>query len=113
MDFKAQIEKDLAVFHNTGEFATQMNVWYCDNQYTIPVILDHTAAVERQGGQDHAEGINRIEALAYISMSDLGFVPKKGRNIEFEEAGAVTMYEILKSDFEDGEIILELGAFDE
>lgn len=114
MDFKAQIIKDLAVFHNPGEMAEIVNIWYCDKQYTVPAVIDHTAAVERQATQqDHAEGIHRAEALAYISLADLGFVPKKGRTIEIEEAGAVNMYEITKSDHEDGEIILELGAFDE
>jgi hypothetical protein len=53
-----------------------MNVWYCDNQYTIPVILDHTAAVERQGGQT-TQRDKPIEALAYISMSDLALYQKK------------------------------------
>lgn len=114
MDFKAQIIKDLAVFHNPGEMAEIVNIWYCGKQYTVPAVVDHTAAAERQATQqDHAEGIHRAEALVYISLADLGFVPKKGRTIEIEEAGAVNMYEITKSDHEDGEIILELGAFDE
>lgn len=114
MDFKAQIIKDLAAFHNPGEMAEIVNIWYCDKQYTVPAVIDHTAAAERQAAQqDHADGIHRAEALVYISLADLGFVPKKGRTIEIEEAGAVNMYEITKSDHEDGEIILELGAFDE
>lgn len=112
MDFKAQVIKDLAVFHNPGEMAEIVNIWYDQKLYTVPAVIDHTAAVERQA-KDNAEGIHRAEALVYISLADLGFVPKKGRTIEIEEAGAVTMYEITKSDHEDGEIILELGAFDE
>ena len=43
----------------------------------------------------------------------MGIVPKKGREIEIEEAGAVNLYTIQKSSYEDGEIILELGAFTE
>ena len=49
----------------------------------------------------------------YISHADLGFVPKKGKTLEVEEAGAVSEYIITKSSYEDGEIILELGAFEE
>lgn len=114
MDFKAQIIKDLAVFHNPREFAEIINIWYCGCQYTIPAIMDHAAAMEREirrGRQDHAEGINQLEALLYISHEDLGFVPQKGMSIEIEEAGAINLYEIMKSSYEDGEIILELGAY--
>lgn len=113
-DFKAQLEKDMETFHNPGEFASIMNIWYDGKRYEIPVVMDHTAATEREAGSgDHAEGINKLEALAFIALADLGFVPKRGRQIEFEEAGAIITYRIEKSDCEEGEIILELGAFDE
>lgn len=115
MDFKAQIIKDLAVFHNPGEFGEVTTIWYGGGCYTVPVVIDHLTAANRVNVKDtdHAEGINRVEAVLYISHADLGFVPRKGQNIEIEEAGAVNMYEITKSSYEDGEIILELGAFDE
>lgn len=114
MDFKAQILKDLKVFHNPGEFGTMTNIWYCGERYTVPIVIDHEAAQERKKKiDDHGEGINQIEALVYMSLDDLGFVPKKDRTIEIEEAGAVNMYRITKADHEDGEIILELGAYDE
>ena len=90
------------------------NIWYNGRKYTLPVIIDHEEARERQKlKEDHAEGINQIEALMYISLEDMGVVPQRGCTIEIEEAGAERLYEILKSDYEDGEIILELGAFDE
>lgn len=38
---------------------------------------------------------------------------KKGHEIEIEEAGAVSLYTIEKSDYEAGEIVLELGAYTE
>ena len=41
------------------------------------------------------------------------FRSKKDRNIEIEEAGAVSIYQIAKADCEDGEIILELELMDE
>lgn len=114
MDFKAQIMKDLKVFHNPGEFAEMMNIWYAENLYTVPAVLDHlTEADRQQPSGDHSEGIYRTEAMLYISHADIGIVPKKGREIEIEEAGAANLYTIQKSSYEDGEIILELGAFTE
>lgn len=114
MDFKAQILKDLKVFHNPGEFATMTRIWYNGNCYTVPIVIDHETAKDRKTlVNDHAEGINLAEALVYISFDDLGFMPEKGCNIEIEEAGVVNLYEITKSDYEDGEIVLELGAFTE
>ena len=114
MDFKAQILKDLKVFHNPGEFATMTRIWYNGNCYTVPIVIDHETAKDRKTlVNDHAEGINLAEALVYISFDDLGFMPEKGCNIEIEEAGAASLYEITKSDYEDGEIVLELGAFTE
>ena len=114
MDFKAQIMKDLKVFHNPGEFAEMMNLWYAGSPYTVPAVLDHlTEADRQQPSGDHSEGIYRTEAMLYISHADIGIVPKKGREIEIEEAGAVNLYTIQKSRYEDGEIILELGAFTE
>ena len=35
MDFKAQIIKDLKVFHNPGEFAEMMCIWYEGQQYEV------------------------------------------------------------------------------
>ena len=112
MDFKAQILKDLKVFHNPGEFATMTRIWYNGNCYTVPIVIDYETAKDRKTlVNDHAEGINLSEALVYISFDDLGFMPEKGCNIGIEEAGAVNLYEITKSDYEDGEIVLEVGAF--
>ncbi len=113
-DFKAQLASDMKVFHNPAEMAHTVNIWYLEKQYTVPAVIDHTAAEERQkAGEDHAEGICRANCLVYIALCDLGFLPKKDRNIEIEEAGAVTEYRIEKADCEDGEIILELGLMDE
>lgn len=44
---------------------------------------------------------------------DLGFIPKRNRELEVEVAGAMKVYTINKADHEDGEIILELGALEE
>ena len=50
---------------------------------------------------------------SYMSLYDFGCVPKQGRQIEIDEAGAVNMYRIAKADCEDGEIILELEMLEE
>lgn len=114
MDFKTQLLKDLSVFHNPSEFAVMTKIWYGGMHYTIPIVIDHEEATDRKRlRDDHAEGIHQIDATVYISFNDLGIVPEKGCTIEIEEAGAVKLYEIMKSDYEDGEIILELRAFDE
>jgi hypothetical protein len=112
MDFKAQILKDLKVFHNPGEFATMTNIWYDGGYYTVPVIIDHETAKDRKTpSNDHAEGINFAEAIVYISFDDFRVMPKKGHSIEIEEAGVVNEYEITKADYADGEIVLEVGAY--
>ena len=103
-DFKALLDSDMKVFHNPAEFAHETNIWYLEKKYTVQAIIDHTAAEERQrAGEDHAEGIYRANCLVYIALRDLGF----------EEAGAVSIYQIAKADCEDGEIILELELMDE
>lgn len=113
-DFKEQLVKDMAIFHNPKEFAHIVNIWYLGRCYTVPAIIDHTAAEERvKTAGDHAEGIYRANCLVYISLYDLGFVPKKDRNIEIEVGGAVSLYRIEKADCEDGEIILELEMLEE
>ena len=109
MDFKAQLVSDMKVFHNCGEMATMTDVWYQEKQHYIPIIIDHTAADERQRGSgDNAEGLHRASCLVYMSLYDFGCVP-----IEIDEAGAVNMYRIAKADCEDGEIILELEMLEE
>jgi hypothetical protein len=114
MDFKAQLVSDMKVFHNCGEMATMTDVWYQEKQHYIPIIIDHTAADERQrGSRDKAGGWDRASCLVYMSLYDFGCVPKQGRQIEIDEAGAVNMYRIAKADCEDGEIILELEMLEE
>lgn len=114
MDFKAQIIEDLKVFHNPGEFAEMTDIWYEGQLYTVPAVIDHLTETDRQQLQtDHAEGIYRAEVMLYISHADIGIVPQKGREIEIEEAGAVSCYTIEKSSYEAGEIVLELGAYTE
>ena len=62
---------------------------------------------------DFKAGINRASCLGYMALYDFGCVPKKGRQLEIDEAGAINMYNISKADCEDGEIILELEMLEE
>ena len=114
MDFKGQMLKDLEIFHNSAEFASMADIWYNGRKYTLPVIIDHEAFTDRKRlADDHGVGLSQADARAYMSLADLGFLPKRGAMLEIEEAGAVRMYEIVRSSHEDGEIVLDLGAFEE
>jgi hypothetical protein len=114
LDFKAQLHKDMEVFHNPGEFATETKFWYDGEMYEVPLVFDKESVIAYKGsGGYHAEGINEVEAIVYIAHKDVGFVPRKDHSFEIEIAGAVETYNIIQSDYEDGEIILRLGAFGE
>lgn len=114
MDFKTAVLKDMETFHNVSEFAVIKEIRYDSEFYKVPVILDHETAMERkQLAGDNGEGINKIEVIAYIALSDLGFVPHRGNTIEIEDGGRYRMFNISNAECEDGEIILELGAYDE
>lgn len=113
-DFKALLDRDMAVFHNAAEMAHAVGIRYAGQQRTVPAVIDRTAAQGRKKLEsDHAEGLHRADCIVYVALRDLGIVPKQGRNIEIEEAGAATEYVVAKADVEDGEIILELELMEE
>lgn len=112
MDFKTQLLNDLKVFHDPKEFATITNIWYNGINYTLPILIDHETIKGRKTLiNDHGEGVNLAEALAYISFNDFGIIPQKGNTIEIEESGVINIYEIIEIHYEDGEIVLEMEAF--
>lgn len=112
MDFKAQIDADMKVFHNSAEFATVAGFWYDREWHEAPVIMDHEAAADRKRlADDNAPGVSEIEALVYVALKDLGFMPERNHEFAVKVAGATQEYNILKVEHEDGEIIMELGAF--
>ena len=77
MDFKAQLVADMRVFHNPAEMATLTGFYYDRKWYEVPAVLDHEAAAERQRGSgDNAPGVSELEALVYVSLYDLGFMPE-------------------------------------
>lgn len=88
MDFKAQLASDMKVFHNCGEMATMTDIWYQGKKHYLPIIIDHTAADERQRGNgDNAEGINRASCLVYMSLYEFGCVPKKDASLKLTKPG--------------------------
>lgn len=114
MDFRKQLEKDMDVFHNPKEFASFATFWYDRKPKEAPVILDFEEARKRiQKVEDHAPGVSEIEALAYIAEKDLSFIPERGHEFAVEFREDAQEYNILEVRIEDGEIILELGAYAE
>ena len=114
MDFKAQLAADMRVFHNPAEFATIAGFYYDREWHEVPVVLDHEAAAERQRpGGDNPPGQYRLEAVAYVSLYDLGFMPERDHTFAVKVAGVTQQYNIERAHHEDGEIILELGALGE
>jgi len=114
MNFKSQLIKDMDVFHNPEEMAQMLDVIYQGSVHTVPVVLDHTEAADRAAGEDHAQGIYRVDVVAYMALKDMTIVPRKDASIEIgSEATGYTLYNIEKSTVEDGEIILELVVYDE
>ena len=83
MDFKAQLASDMKVFHNCGEMATMTDIWYQGKKHYLPIIIDHTAADERQRGNgDNAEGICRYMILVAFPKKDASLkLTKPGQSI--------------------------------
>lgn len=114
MDFKAQLVADMRVFHNPEEMATLTGFYYDRKWHEVPAVLDHEAAADRQRpGGDNAPGVSDLEALVYISLYDLGFMPEREHKFGVKVAGVYQEYDIVRAHHEDGEIILELGALGE
>jgi hypothetical protein len=115
MNFKDVVARDIkTVFHNSNEFAETQTVVYNGKEYTIPVILDHTEATERKKTiHDNAEGIFKVDAVAYIAHEDIKTIPRKDRQIEIGTGDCLELYNIVGVQYEDGEIILDLEMMDE
>lgn len=79
MDFKAQIIEDLKTFHNPGEFAEIMRIWYDGQQYEVPAVLDHMTGTDRQKpGGDNAEGYIEQKQCFIYPMQIWALYRKKG-----------------------------------
>jgi len=111
MNFKAQIERDLAtVFHNSGELADDLEFWIDGIRYKGPVILDDGGAEDRKKpSTDHADGLVLVDLVMYAPLSLLKTVPKRGLNVEIGN----DVYTIIKVHPEAGEIVLYLEMLTE
>ena len=65
-DFKALLDSDMKVFHNPAEFAHETNIWYLEKKYTVPVIIDHTAAEDRKKLEKTTQRVYTGQIVWYI-----------------------------------------------
>ena len=110
--FKAQAEHDIgAVFHNKEEFADLAEIEYNGEVYKdIPIVIDSEIAKERtKASGDNSVGIFAADITVFISFWDLQIMPRKETEIKI---GGIE-YSIVKTEFEEGEIILDLEMLDE
>lgn len=109
--FKDCLARDLdTVFHNTAEFATCTEIRYDGESYTVNAVIDTCEeAARKQDADDYAQGLFVADVTVYIKFSELGFVPRKNHNITL----ANDDYKIVKSEEQNGEIILRLEMIDE
>ena len=121
MGFKAQVERDNAVFLNCEEFADTHTVRYDGDVFeNIPVVIEQLKESDRTVIQsDHAEGIYKVSAKAYLSQKDIdGTFPERGQIFEIDNGEALgaaffDKYKIVTSSVEMGMVILELERYDE
>lgn len=110
-NFKAQVERDLlAVFHNSTEFADEIEFWIDGIRHKGPVILDDCGIQDRNRPvTDHVDGLSCISLAMYVPLSILHEVPKRGMKVELKDG----LYEIGEVNSEVGEIVLYLQRLTE
>lgn len=121
MGFKQQVQNDIAVFLNSEEFAEIHTVRYDGEELEgIPVVIIQLKESDRKAAQsDHAEGIYKVSAKAYLSQKDIcGTFPERGCLFEIDNGTAAgkpffDRYRIVTSSVEMGLVILELERYDE
>lgn len=118
MSFRDMIFSDNEnVFLNTGEFAEEMTFRYDGKIYRgLPVVF--TRIKEKDLAVKNAEGLIRVSAVLYFSLSAVGYLPERGTIIEIENGEAAgkafyDRYDIITSSCEGGLVCLELGKADE
>lgn len=117
MDLREAIRKDIRdVFHNSGEFSGDMELWYNGMVYTVPSVVseyipaEFSGANSRRDGTGYGDGICQITQVAYIPYEALGFLPGINNRIDIDGVS----YDILSSELIQGaEIVLKLRRYDE
>lgn len=106
MNFKAQLDIDIKrTFHNAKEFAENIEFYHDGKPMQANVVLDYTEYNDRKkAGSDNAEGLFNVDLIMYISLEDMGKLPRKGQEIEVHGE----YYEITKVKNEMGELTIYL-----
>ena len=112
-DFALELIRVLQGEDKAKEMAEKIEITYQGSRKVVAAILDSAEEITRQKN-DPAQGINEIDSILYVSLEEMGEIPEKGSDIEIgtKETGWVR-YEIVKSHYEDGEIILNLMRYEE
>lgn len=110
INFRQMLEGDMEVFYNTEEIAEKRMIECGGKMKEIPVVFDYEAVEERKiSVQDHAEGIDAVKVIIRIPLKEWEEVPEKREKIWIDDI----RYEIQNVKCEYGEIVLELGCYDE
>lgn len=114
--FKDLISQDLeSVFHNTEEFAEDMDIKYDKVWMKVPAILDYSGAKDREkvtsnrSNSTPYDGIILCDATLYVTAAHFKGTPKKDRNLQVGKK----IFTINRVEEECGEYILYLEMFDE
>ena len=106
MNFKAQLEADIDnVFHKTDEFAEVKEIYYNNKLIKARVVIDYSEENEKKAGNGNVEGLFSCDLLVFVSLKELGKVPRQGQEIEIAEE----IYTIEKVKNEVGELMLYLS----
>lgn len=107
MNFKQQLDNDIKrVFHNKKEFAEVKKIVYEGKILKVSAITDYSEIAERKkAGSDNAEGLFSNDLLLFVSLEELGKVPRRGQEVELEGE----IYEITKVKNEMGELTIYLN----
>lgn len=105
MNFKDQVDQDITkVFHNALEFAEVVEFYINDTPKKALAVLDYGKYTDREKTKsDHAEGLFLCDLIMYVSLEDMGQMPRKGQVMEIRgeeyniekvvlEMGELTIY---------------------
>lgn len=102
MSFKDQIQSDLAVFINTGEFADTHNI---DDQ-DIPAVIDRDILKQRSQRVERVDGVYSGEALLFVRLSDLPARPVVDQRMRVDSE----LFYVVDCNENDGLLEITLGA---
>ena len=113
--FKEQVERDIAaVFHNTEEFAEEMEIGYNGEYYNVKAVLTEYSAKDRSDydgdpAVEYRWGVFPVLKKLYVQFSELGFLPSINNRLEVNGIS----YDVIQSDTLMGENVIVLRRYDE